>query len=230
MVSAIRSETSRPASRRACWTARTRSRARPSAASSGVTSVSSTTKPPLGSTPTSRADVVGRAGHRLEGVLALDQRQPAGGDGAVLGHRPVAGLRALDRVLDVLAQPRAGGAGVDGEPLRDAVRRRLGRVGGEQPHLLHVDLVGDDRLEPGQRGRVVDHHGQRRRAAAGCAGRRPCAAPTSPSRPRAPGPSPRPARRRPAARRPAASRSGAPSARRSARARPPRSSAAAAAR
>ena len=45
-VSAIRSETSSPASRRACWTARTRSRARPSAASSGVTAVSRTTNPP----------------------------------------------------------------------------------------------------------------------------------------------------------------------------------------
>ncbi len=50
-VSLIRSETSRSASRRACWTARTRSRARPSAASSGVTAVSSTTKPPPGSIP-----------------------------------------------------------------------------------------------------------------------------------------------------------------------------------
>ena len=36
---------------RACWTARTRSRAKPSAASSGVTTVSSTTNPPLRSTP-----------------------------------------------------------------------------------------------------------------------------------------------------------------------------------
>ena len=58
MVSAIRSETSRPASRRACWTARTRSRASPSAASSGVTAVSSTTKPPLRSTPVELASSV----------------------------------------------------------------------------------------------------------------------------------------------------------------------------
>ena len=228
-VSAIRSETSRPASRRACWTARTRSRARPSAASSGVTSVSRTTKPPLRQ-HAGRRTAVGGAGDGLEGVLPLLQRQPAGRDGAVLGDRPVARLRALDRDLDVLAQARPGGAGVDGELLLDAVRRRLVGLGREQPHRLDVDLVAHDRLEAGQRGRVVDDDGQRRRAAAGCAGCRPCAARTSPSRPRAPGPSRRPARRRPAARRPAASRPGAPSGHRSARARPPRSSAASAAR
>ncbi len=45
----MRSLTCRPVSRRACWTARTRSRARPSEASSGVTAVSRTTKPPEGS-------------------------------------------------------------------------------------------------------------------------------------------------------------------------------------
>ena len=54
---------------------------------------------------------------------------------------------ALDRGLHVLAEPRAGGARVDGEPLRDAVRRGVGGVGVEQPHRLHVQLVGDDRLE-----------------------------------------------------------------------------------
>ena len=193
MVSAIRSVTSSPASRRACWTARTRSRARPSSASSGVTTVSSTTNPPPASMPVAESPDV-RADDGLERVLTLDQRQPAGGHAdAVLGdHAPVAGLRRLDRGLHVLAEPRAGGAGVDGEPLGDAVRRRLGRVGRQQPDLLHVDLVGHDRRE---RARATPGRRRRRsasRAAAGCGGRRPCAAPTSPSRPRGPGPWRRP--------------------------------------
>ena len=49
MVRLIRSLTCRPASRRACWMARTRSRATPSVASSGVTCVSRTMNPPPGS-------------------------------------------------------------------------------------------------------------------------------------------------------------------------------------
>ena len=57
MVSAIRSVTSSPASRRACWTARTRSRARPSSASSGVTTVSSTTNPLPASMPVAESPV-----------------------------------------------------------------------------------------------------------------------------------------------------------------------------
>ena len=172
---------------------------------------------------------VGGAGDGLEGVLPLHQRQAAAGDGAVLGDRPVTGLRALDGELDVLAEARAGGPRVDGELLLHAVRRRLGRVGREQPDVLDVDLVADDRLEPVQRGRVGDDHGQR---ASGSRLRRlralrsaDAAEQTSRTRP-----SRRPARRRPAARRRAASRPGAPSGRRSARARSPRSSAASAAR
>src|SRR6478735_1465942 len=51
IVRLMRSLTCRPASLRACWTARTRSRAVTSASSSGVTAVSRATKPPRGSMP-----------------------------------------------------------------------------------------------------------------------------------------------------------------------------------
>ena len=73
--------------------------------------------------------VVAATGDGLERVLALLQHQATRGDRAVVGHRPVAGLRRLDRGLHVLAQPRAGGAGVDREPLGDAVRRGVGVLG-----------------------------------------------------------------------------------------------------
>ena len=228
MVSEIRSETSRPASRRACWTCADQVAGQALGGELGRDLGVEDDEAAAAQHP-GRGVGVGGAGDGLEGVLPLLQRQPAGGDGAVLGDRPVAGLRALDRELHVLAQPRTGGAGVDGELLLDAVRRRLVGVGREQPDLLDVDLVADDRLEAGQRGRVVDDDGQRRQRQPVAQVARPCAARTPRSRPRGPGPSRRPGRRRPAARRPAASRPGAPSGRRSARARPPRSSAASAA-
>ena len=98
---------------------------------------------------------------------ALDQRQPTRHHGAVRLHRPVPRLGALDRELDVLAEARAGGPRVDGELLRDAVRRRVLAVGVEQADLLDVDLVGDQGLEaadpragslaPGRRGFMPGH-------------------------------------------------------------------------
>ena len=105
---------------RACCTARTMSRAMPSASSSGVTSVSSTTKPPPGSIAVARLSAAASGHDRLQGVLPLDELEPAGGHDAVGGDRPVTGLGALDGLLDVLAQARAGGPGVDDEPLLDA--------------------------------------------------------------------------------------------------------------
>ena len=199
MVSAIRSETSRPASRRACWTARTRSRARPSAASSGVTAGVEHDEAAARQHPGRGAAVAG-AGDGLEGVLPLLQHQAARGDGAVLGHRPVARLRALDRGLHVLAQPRAGGAGVDASA---AARRRTTPPPGASASSSRTDFTFSSSAtidsKPASARGVRHHDRQRRAAAAGCAGRRPCAAPSRPSRRRAPGPSPRPARRRRAA-------------------------------
>ena len=97
---------------------------------------------------------------RLERVLALDERQPTGGDRAVLGHGPVTALGALDDGLHVLAQTRAGDPRIDGELLADPEVRLVGRVDIEQGDRLDVELVGDDRRERLERRRVGRHHGQ----------------------------------------------------------------------
>ena len=108
------------------------------------------------------------AARRSRGRTRPPAAPAPGGDLAVVGHRPVARLRRPDRGLHVLPQPRTGGAGVDREPLRDAVRRGVRVVGVEQAHVLHVELVGDDRLEPGERGRRRRPPRSATTAAAGC--------------------------------------------------------------
>src|SRR5581483_5207343 len=55
-----------------------------------------------------RDSVPGRTGDGLEGVLPLLQRETASGDQALGRDRPVARLRALDRLLDLTAQTRTG--------------------------------------------------------------------------------------------------------------------------
>ena len=79
-VRRTRSETSSLASRRACCTTRTRSRARPSRCSSGVTSVSSSTRPRLPGQHRRTFRVGGQQAHR---VLTLEQLDAAGHHRAV---------------------------------------------------------------------------------------------------------------------------------------------------
>ena len=150
----------------------------------------------------------------LDDVLALDEREPARGDRAVVGHRPVAGLAAPDRGLHVAAQPRAGGPGVDDEALADAEVGlvRLGDV--EHGDRLDVELVGDDAGERAQAVGVGRDDGELRAAAGAPAASRPCAARSRWSTRPAPGPSRRRARRRPGGPRHPASPRGAPSGRR----------------
>ena len=188
MVSAIRSETSRPASRRACWTARTRSRATPSASSSGVSAVSSTTKPPPGSTPVAESSPPPATVSSVYSPSCSTRPPAVTVPSSATDQSP--DFDALDRGLHVLAQPRAGGARVDREPLGHAVRRGVGVVGVEQADGLHVELVGDDRLEarPSRRRRRPRSSARQRQPVA--QRRRPCAAPSRPSTRRAPGPSP----------------------------------------
>ncbi len=226
MVSPIRSATSRPAVRRACCTARITSRARPSAASSGVTAVSSRMKPPPGSVAVAPAPSSTTVSMVYSPASSLTPPQVTTPSGV---HRPVAGLAGLDDGLHVAAQARARGAGVDGEPLRhlDLLGRGVGHV--QQRHLADVHLVGDQRGEVGQRLGIRGHDRQLRTAAAARAACSSSAARRPPSTPPGRGPWPRPGRGRTAARTRPASRPGAPSARRSGRARPPRRSAAAAA-
>ena len=94
-VSTMRSDTSRPASRRACCTRRTRSRAVPSASSSGVTSMSSTTTP----APTAERGARPVAGDdEPQRVLpACSAMPPATTSSPIL--RPVARLDRLDHLL-----------------------------------------------------------------------------------------------------------------------------------
>ena len=144
-VSEIRSLTSSPASRRACCTARTTSRATPSAASSGVTSVSRTTNPPPGRTAVAREPGRAALDDGVEGVLALDELEAHRSStvpSSATDQSP--DLRALDRGLHLAAEARPGGAGVDGELLAHAEVAVGGRVEVEQRDLADVDLVGDD--------------------------------------------------------------------------------------
>ena len=159
MTRLIRSDTARPASRRACCTARTTSRARPSAASGAVTAVSSTMNPPPGSTAVAPAP---SASDRLDRELTRAELDAAAGHHAGRGHRPVAGLARPDRGLHAFAEPRAGEPRVDGEPPghADPLRLGVGRV--EQRHLAHVDLVGDQPGEVRQRVGIGGHHRQLR--------------------------------------------------------------------
>ena len=92
---------------------------------------------------------------------------PPARDRAVGADRPVAGLAALDRGLHVLAEPRTGGARVDRQPLR---RRRTPRPRRASASSRRTALTLSSSAtigRSGQRVRVVDHDGERRRAAAG---------------------------------------------------------------
>ena len=102
----------------------------------------------------------GLTGHQVQRVLPRDQLDAAGGDGAVISHRPVTGLRALDDRLHLLAQTRTGRPGIDGQALLDAHPLGLLAAHLEQAHRLHVQLLGDDRGERLQQARVVVDDGQ----------------------------------------------------------------------
>jgi hypothetical protein len=125
MVSAIRSETSRPASRRACWTARTRSRASPRPRARRERRVEDDEAAARAARRSRTARRV--TGDGLEGVLPLDQRQATGRHVPSSATDQSPDFEPLIASLHVLAQPRAGGARVDGELLGDAVRRGVGR-------------------------------------------------------------------------------------------------------
>ena len=121
--SRMRSLTSKPAALRVSCTARMTSRARPSASSSGVPVVSSSTKPPLGSSGERFAlGPTGRSRGRGRTPPARARSPPAVTTPSV--SRPVPRARGLDRLLHLLAESRTGSAGVDGESVRDAVRVR----------------------------------------------------------------------------------------------------------
>src|SRR5690606_23655134 len=82
-------------------------------------------------------------------------------DDTAVGLFPPAFAGGADDALDVLAEPRAGGAGVDRQLGDDAVVSGGAVVQATQVDLLDVDLVGD---QPGERRdsvRLGQHHGQR---------------------------------------------------------------------
>ena len=122
----------------------------PSASSSGVSAVSRTTKPPPGSTPVAVSAPVSAATVSRANSPSTSASPPAVTvpSSATL---PVAGLRALDRELDVLAEPRSGRAGVDGEPLLDAVRVRL--VGRRSSRRTLLTLSSSATIEVKRRSR-----------------------------------------------------------------------------
>ena len=92
-------------------------------------------------------------GDGLEGKFAFDEFDSTADDGAV-GDGPVAGLRGLDDLLDLLTQTRTGGAGVDHEILGQGESGgfRLGDV--EHLDGTDVELIGDDLGEVGAQVRV----------------------------------------------------------------------------
>jgi hypothetical protein len=96
----------------------------------------------------------------LESELTGLKPLPGGVHETLVVHRPVAGLAGLDDRLDVAAEPRSGGSGVDDEPLGEPEPGRVGLVQGDQTHLLDVDLIPDDVREPFQRLRIRGHDGQ----------------------------------------------------------------------
>ena len=164
----MRSPTSRPAALRASCTARTSSRARPSARSSGVSSSSSATvMPPSLATP--QPSIVSWTRSTSPGASSI--ARPWGAPTSRRTVSPRASAAASDpssrferrrRVLDPGSEPWAEDLEVRlGAPAPELV----GGLG--EQHLLHVQLLGDqvqERLEGGVVPGVVDDGLQQRLA------------------------------------------------------------------
>ena len=180
-VRTMRSPTASPASRRTCCTERTRSRATPSRASSGVTSRSSTTNPPDGRTataswlaaPPSPWTTVSRVYSPSSSSSPPHTSRPSSSSlqsPALLARiaactsLPSRGPAARALTVSRWVTPEPGGLGV---------------VEGEQPHRLDVDLVGHEVRERREaRAASADDDGQRRQRLADPQALGPCAAPS----------------------------------------------------
>ena len=140
----MRSPTSRPAALRASCTARTTSRARPSASSSGVVAVSRITKPP---SPSRASAFCPSPEPPASSTRSYSPGSSADAtrDDRVAVERPVARARAAwIACCTGLAEPRPRRARVDRQALRDAVR--LGARSVERHEVDRLTLSSSRRM------------------------------------------------------------------------------------